>query len=79
MIVFSEGRIRDLVIIRNPKSNMTTQKRHRNLRQLPKWCGKTGLRDPNLPNNRNSRVIKRAHNYKFVNNPPYKGRGPTDN
>ena len=38
----------------------------------------TGVVKP-VPTNRKSRVIKRTHILKFVNNPPYKGRGQTTN
>ena len=37
------------------------------------------LLDPNFPTNRKSCIIKRTHTKKIVNNPPYKGRGPTAN
>ena len=39
----------------------------------------TSLRDPNLPTYLKSCVIKRTHIEKFVNDPPYKGRGPKAN
>ena len=64
---------------KTPKSKVTTQKRHhkRGLhddcgptkdgqlewRQTHNWCGETGLRDPNIPTHRNSRVIKRTRRY----------------
>ena len=34
---------------------------------------------PNIPTNRKSRLIKRTHIQKFVNNPPYVDWGPTSN
>ena len=37
------------------------------------------LRAPNLPTDRNSRVINRTQIKKFVNNPPYRDWGPTAN
>ena len=46
--------------------------------QPPNWCGLTGLRDPNLPPNRKSYVMKRTHIKKFVNY-PYKDQGTTAN
>ena len=63
------------------KSKVTTQRHHKNLPvhndygptkngqvewlQSPNWCDKTSLRNPNLPTNRKSCVIKMTHNHKY--------------
>ena len=58
------------------ENQRTTHKRHQNFdyttiadrlrtvswsNKSSNWCGKTGLRVPNLPTNRKSRVIKTTH------------------
>ena len=42
----------------------------------PKWCGKTGLRDSNLPTNHYSRIFERTDNVS-MNIRKDEDRGPT--
>ena len=64
------------------KSNMTTSKRHQNVRlhsdSEPTYDGQLERRHPpNLFTTRISRGIKRTHIWKNVNNPSYRERGLT--
>ena len=73
---------------RKQKSEVTTEKRRQNVRLRndcgptsrtvsSNWCGLSGLRDPQLPTNRQRNVIKKTHIEKIENNHLYKDQAST--